>query len=140
MLTARDLMTSTPVTATPMTTIRSAFDLLHELDIRHLPIVDDVGELVGMISDRDLRALTLPYFADDPDAGTLRVALDARVASLMSSNVLSVDAEAKAVEVVDLMLDHKVGAIPVVDGDGLLVGIISYIDVLRALPLEAAAE
>jgi acetoin utilization protein AcuB len=138
MLTARELMTPTPVTATPMTTVRSAVELLHTLDIRHLPIVDEDGELVGMISDRDLRMVTLPFFVGD-DAGASRVALDARVASIMSGDVLSVEVEADAAEVVDLMLDFKIGAIPVVDDKGVLVGIISYIDILRALPLDAVA-
>jgi CBS domain-containing protein len=41
--------------------------------------------------------------------------------------------------VIDLMLDHKIGAVPVTNADGALVGIISYIDVLRAMPLDAQA-
>jgi CBS domain-containing protein len=130
MLTARNLMTHKPVSATPMTTVRDAVELLQTLDIRRLPIVDEAGELVGMISGSDLRGLS-PHFVCDENAGAIPPALEARVASIMSGNVLSVDVlralALDAAEVVDLMLDHNVGAILVVDGDGVLVGIISYI-------------
>jgi acetoin utilization protein AcuB len=59
--------------------------------------------------------------------------LDASIASLMSSDLLSVSPETDVTEVVDLMIEHRVGAIPVVgdEGDDLL-GIISYVDILRA--------
>lgn len=57
----------------------------------------------------------------------------------MSSNVLSVDTEADVAEIVDLMLEHKVGAVPVINGDGALAGIISYMDVLREMPLNDGA-
>jgi acetoin utilization protein AcuB len=101
--------------------------------------VDESGELVGILSDRDLRTLSISYFASD-ELVTPRLALDERVASIMSTTVLSVDLDADAAEIVDLMLDHKIGAVPVVDEAGLLVGIIRYIDVLRALPIDVAAE
>jgi acetoin utilization protein AcuB len=51
----------------------------------------------------------------------------------MSTDVLSVDPETDVGEVVDLMIEHRVGAVPVVDADSEeLVGIVSYMDVLRA--------
>lgn len=60
MLIARDLMTESPATIGPAWTIRSAVRLLQTLDVRHLPVVNEQGELVGMLSDRDLRALAVP--------------------------------------------------------------------------------
>jgi acetoin utilization protein AcuB len=142
MLTARDLMTEHPATIRPNAKVRRAAEILQTLDIRHLPVTDDDGTLVGMLSDRDLRAVCVPYVAGDQYVGTVRTAMDASVATLMSADVLSVEAEADAAEIVELMLDNKIGAVPVVDADGALVGIVSYMDVLRALPLEgiAAAE
>jgi CBS-domain-containing membrane protein len=140
MLTARDLMTQSPAVIDVTATLRSAVDKLQTLEIRHLPVVDSEGELVGMVSDRDLRALSIPYFVDGENVGTLRTALDASVASIMSADVIAVDEEADAAEIVDLMLDNRIGAVPVVDGDRTLVGIVSYVDVLRALPLDTAAE
>lgn len=140
MLTARDLMTESPAVIDVTATLRSAIERLQALDVRHLPVVDADGELVGMISDRDLRALSIPYFLDAENAASIRGALDASVASIMSTDVIAVDEEADVAEIIDLMLDNKIGAVPVVDADRALVGIVSYVDVLRALPVDAAAE
>lgn len=139
MLVASELMTENPQTIRATAKVARAVELLQTLDIRHLPVVDEEGVLVGMLSDRDLRGLQIPYFVSGEYAGNLQTALEAKVSSLMSSDVISVDSEADAAEIVDLMLDNKIGAVPVVDADGLLVGIISYIDVLRALSLESSA-
>lgn len=139
MLRASDLMTKAPVTVRVTATVRKAVELLQTMDVRHLPVVDDGGTLVGMISDRDLRAVSVPCLVPDEYVANLEVALAARVSTLMSGDVVSVDTEADAAEVIDLMLDHKVGALPVIDADGSLVGIISYVDVLRKLSLESGA-
>jgi acetoin utilization protein AcuB len=128
MLTAHDLMTRNPVSIQDTESLRVAVEVLATLDIRHLPVVDSSGELVGMLSDRDLRGLTPVADAD----ATTRV-LASKVSSVMSDGVLAVDEEADAAEVIDLMIDNKVGALPVTDDSGSLVGIVSYVDVLRAL-------
>ncbi|HZU85814.1 MAG TPA: CBS domain-containing protein [Polyangiaceae bacterium] len=139
MTTARDLMTKGPVTVSPRTTVRQAARLLYTLDVRHLPVVDEEGTLVGMLSDRDLRGVALPLDVDGEHVADRRAALDAPVATLMSGDVISVDLEDDAAVVVELMIDHRIGAIPVVDADGAVVGIVSYVDVLRELPLDAEA-
>jgi CBS-domain-containing membrane protein len=135
MLTAHDLMTEDPTTISMNAKVHKAICLLQTLDVRHLPVVDEEGALVGMLSDRDLRGLAFPEVLGAEYVGRVQAALDASVSSVMSSNVMSVELEADAAEIVDLMLDHKIGALPVVDADGALVGIISYIDVLRNLPV-----
>lgn len=140
MLTARDLMTEAPATVGPTSTVRKAVEILQALDVRHLPVVNEDRELVGMLSDRDLRTLSIPCFVGPEHVANLRAALDARVTSFMNSDVLSVEEDADAAEVVDLMLDHKIGAVPVTNAEGMLVGIISYMDILRAMPLADAAE
>jgi len=129
---AQDLMTKNPARIAQDAKVRDAVGLLSELDVRHLPVVNSDDEVVGMLSDRDLRALTIPTFSAGEYEGKVIRALDAKVATVMSADVLTVDTDADIYEVVDLMLDNKVGAVPVVDPDGNLVGIISYIDVLRA--------
>jgi acetoin utilization protein AcuB len=126
MVTARDLMTASPVVVDRAATIRVALERLQSLDVRHLPVVDTEGALIGMVSDRDLRA------------HMLAPSLDALVSSIMTTDVISVDLDADAAEIIDLMLDHKIGAVPVIDADGELVGIVSYVDVLRELSGVAA--
>jgi acetoin utilization protein AcuB len=136
MLIAADLMTESPTAIGPTESVRKAAELLQTLDVRHLPVINEQRELVGMLSDRDLRALSIPYLIGGEYVGQLRTALDAPVSSLMSGDVLSVMRGADASEVVDLMLDNQIGAVPVTDENGVLVGIVSYVDVLRKLPLE----
>lgn len=128
---ARSLMTHDPVILRPHAKVREALRLLQSMEIRHLPIVDDDGELVGMLSDRDLRGVALPHLIDERWFGDLRMAMEEAVSTVMTSDVLSVDAETDAVEIIDIMIEHKVGAVPVVDADGALIGIVSYMDVLR---------
>jgi CBS domain-containing protein len=124
-----EVMSMQPIVIRLTDTIRRAMSASMEGDVRHLPVVDD-GQLVGIVSDRDLRDAfrTLCYSAsgdDDP--------LDQPIARIMSSDVICVDAEAELGDVIDLMIEHKVGAIPVVKvGSQELIGIVSYVDLLRA--------
>ncbi|MET0386378.1 MAG: CBS domain-containing protein [Polyangiales bacterium] len=130
---ARDIMTEDPITLRPNAKVREAVRLLQSMEIRHLPVVDEEQGLVGMLSDRDLRGVSLPHLIDERWFGDLRMAMEEAVSTVMSSDVLSVDMETEARDIIELMLEHKVGAVPVVDADGGLVGIVSYMDVLREL-------
>ena len=128
---ARDIMTENPVTATELMSVAEALGLLYELDVRHLPVVRG-SELVGIVSDRDLRGFTAP---DEDDAmSAMESARSANVGGFMNTNPIRVDTETNAREIIELMLVHRVGAIPVCDADtGDLLGIVSYVDLLRML-------
>ncbi|HXD95032.1 MAG TPA: CBS domain-containing protein [Candidatus Acidoferrum sp.] len=132
-MTAHELMTPTPATITPRTTIAEAWDLMRDLDIRHLPVVD--GEaLVGMLSDRDLGSLDVGRLLTEEGADVLRRQLARPVVQTMSTDVVVAEPETEVSDLVTLFLEHKVGAIPVVIPDTRqIVGIVSYIDVLRVL-------
>jgi acetoin utilization protein AcuB len=132
-MTARDVMTAHPRTVTPQATVADVFDLMRELDIRHVPVVQH-GVLVGMLSDRDLAAFDVPRLVLNQGTEALRRQLSTPVVRLMSSDVVSVEPDDELSDVVDLMLESKVGAVPVVRPDTReVVGIVSYIDVLRAV-------
>jgi len=132
-MTAHELMTPTPATITPRTTIAEAWDLMRDLDIRHLPVVD--GEaLVGMLSDRDLGSLDVGRLLTEEGADVLRRQLARPVVQTMSTDVVVAEPETEVSDLVTLFLEHKVGAIPVVIPDTRqIVGIVSYINVLRVL-------
>ncbi len=118
-LVARDIMTEDPMVIDVDANIGDAFDILASLEIRHLPVMRG-GVLVGMLSDRDLQP-----FAAEPSRS---------VASVMNTNVISVEPDASIAEVAATLVDNRIGAVPVVDGrEGELLGIVSYIDVLRDL-------
>jgi acetoin utilization protein AcuB len=106
---------------------------MREVDIRHVPVVR-AGVLIGMVSDRDLASLDVARVLTTDGADALRRALATPVVTVMSSDVISVESEAALDDVIDLMIDNKVGAIPVVLPDTReVVGIASYVDVLRAV-------
>lgn len=126
------IMTKNPVTASATMSVRSVINLLYELDVRHVPVVDG-GELVGILSDRDLREVAAPLLAQEELTGEGSERLEQPISRLMSSDVVSVNPETDLSEVVDLMVEHRIGAVPVVAPKSQdLVGIVSYIDVLKA--------
>jgi CBS domain-containing protein len=130
---ARDVMTPNPITVAPETTLAPVWDLMREADIRHVPVVQ-AGVLVGMVSDRDLASLDVARVQTADGADALRRALATPVVTVMSSDVIFVEMEDDLDDVIELMLEHKVGAIPVVrPGTRDLMGIVSYIDVLRGV-------
>lgn len=127
----KEIMTENPATATELMSVADALGLLYELDVRHLPVVRG-RELVGIISDRDLRAFSAA--ADDEAMEAVEGARSANVGNFMNTSTVKVDPETNLREVLELMLLHRVGAIPVADLDtGDLLGIVSYIDLLRVL-------
>jgi len=126
----RDLMTTSPITVSPETPVLEARQLMVEKRIRHL-LVANGPKLVGIITDRDIR-LNLPSPATSLSVWEINYLL-ARltVASTMTKNVVTVGPRQQAREAAQLMLDRRIGALPVVDGDGLF-GIITETDLLRA--------
>jgi CBS domain-containing protein len=128
----KDWMTPAPVTVSPATSIAKAHDLMLYRRIRHLPVVDD-GRLVGIITDRDLRTV-LPSPATSFAVGEIRFLVDKlTVGKVMTRSVVTVAPGERLADAVRLMLDNKFGSVPVVDDDGRLVGIITELDLLRAL-------
>ena len=121
----QEIMSEQPYAIEANRSVKEALNRLLAQDIRHLPVLD-AGLLVGMLSDRDVRGV-----AADALAGGSPDQLSLPVSEVMSSDPITVDPETDVTEVIDLMIEHKVGALPVVVDDKL-VGIVSYVDVLRA--------
>jgi acetoin utilization protein AcuB len=126
----RDLMTATPITTGPDTPVIDARKLMLGKRIRHL-LVTEGPKLVGIVTDRDIR-LNLPSPATSLSVWEVNYLL-ARltVASVMTKALVTVSPERDSRDAAVLMLDHQIGALPVVDG-GQLVGIITETDLLRA--------
>lgn len=130
---ARDLMTPDPLTVTPKTTLAEVWDLIREAEVRHLPVVEG-GTLVGMLSDRDLARVDMARLLKTHGANALREALASPIIEVMTTQVVAVEPETEVGDVIGLLIDHRIGAVPVIDaGSREVLGIISYVDVLRAL-------
>lgn len=125
-----DLMTPEPLTVTPDTCLMEVLSLLHNECCRQVPVVDESGRLVGIITDRDLRLVmgssVLPLNPNE------RVAAleEATAASCMTRDPVVVDIDTPFYEVAELLARHKFGAVPVLE-DGKLVGIVSTTDFLN---------
>jgi CBS-domain-containing membrane protein len=137
---AADVMTRDVITVDVQSELGQALEVLSEHDIRHLPVLEDGQRLAGILSDTDLRAFNVTRVQDLEGYERLRARLRAPVSSVMSADVITVEPETDLKEVVELMIEEKVGALPVVDTEtDTLVGMVSYVDVLRAAR-EALAE
>lgn len=118
-LTVSDLMTSGPICVSPRVTVARAMSTMQRSDVRHLPVVDARKKLVGIVSDRDL----LRWQRADR--------AEAKVGDVMSADLATVRPGTLAREATGLLLDRKIGALPVVDDDDRLVGIVTETDFLR---------
>lgn len=129
-----ELMSQNVVTIGPSATCRDAVGRMHGACVRHLPVVDAKGELIGIVTDRDLRHhLFDPRVLKELGIIAMDTLLDAaQVADVMSSPAVSVRAGDELIEAARLMLEDKVGSLPVVEG-GRVVGIITETDLLREI-------
>ena len=126
----RDVMTSKPITIDPTTPILDARQQMTDRRIRHL-IVTENSRVIGIITDRDIR-LNLPSPATSLSVWEINYLL-ARltVGEVMTRSVIVIDSDRPVAEAARIMVEHKIGALPVVDG-GLLVGIVTESDFVRA--------
>ena len=126
-----EYMTSKVITVTPDTGIREAFFIMKENSIRHLPVMEN-KQLAGIISDRELRR---PNWVDEAHDISHVYYLDDNMAvsDVMIRNTLVLHTYDTLRKAVKLLLEHNIGAAPVLDKTSDLVGIISAVDLLRAL-------
>lgn len=128
----RDVMTLRPVTVRPSDTLLTAKARMEATHCRRLPVLDDEGRLVGIITDRDLRLAThSPLILRErwEDEWLLtRTEVDA----CMTPDPITVAADDPVEKAVDLLLAHTISGLPVLEGDRL-VGIVTVTDLLRAL-------
>ena len=123
-----DVMTKNPLVMTPAETIGQADELMTENRIRQLPVVDE-GALLGIITDRDIRSFLAQSALVEPEerAKVLRT----KVREIMTAEPLTLAPDDDLREALELLIEEKIGGIPVVDQAEGLVGIVTYVDVLR---------
>jgi acetoin utilization protein AcuB len=126
-----DWMTKQVVTVVPDDNVSHAMHLMLERGVKHLPVVRD-GAVVGVISDRDIRAYT-PSKATALDVYEINYLLaKAKVKDAMGARLTTTTPETPIEEAALQLLENGIGCLPVVEG-GVLVGIISDQDFFRAL-------
>jgi len=128
---AADVMTRWPLTVRPETLLVEAVATMVDHQIRHLPVVDASSTVVGMLSELDVRTA----IGDPVEYVEVRSRSSAqyRVQDVMTRPAVAVQFDRPLVDVARQFADGRLGAVVVTDKFGALIGIVSYVDALRAL-------
>jgi CBS domain-containing protein len=132
--TAGNYMTRTVNTVTRALTVRELGDMIKRDDFNTYPVVED-GQVVGIVTKFDV----LRCFAFTPSQMVPRYSdlMSRTVGDVMISDFIYVRPDTRLTRVLQLMVEHRIRSIPVLDGASRLVGIIAREDVLRALAAAA---
>ena len=127
-------MSRNVVTTRMSESLRDAVARMSRAKVRHLPVVDGAGHLVGIVTDRDLRhRLFAPeVFRDVGRVPVEKLIEVTSVKEIMSSPVTTVAPDADLADAARVMLEDKVGSLPVVE-NGRVVGILTETDLLRRI-------
>jgi acetoin utilization protein AcuB len=126
----RERMSPHPVTITADLSITEALRDMRERQVRRLPVLDEAGNLIGIVSEKDL------LYASPSPATSLSIyemhylLSRLKVSELMSAHVITVAPDVPLEEAARIMADNKIGGLPVVE-DGRLVGIITETDIFK---------
>lgn len=117
----RDCMSIDPVTVHAQDDYKRACEVMEHHTLRHLPVLDGHEHLVGIVAERDLLLAATHY---------LQCAVE--VAEVMHCNVVTATPDMPLDEAALLMADHHIGGLPVVNGQNMVVGIITESDIFKA--------
>lgn len=130
-----DVMTRQPAVAGLDTMVRDAVELMRSKLVRHLPVVDEAGHVLGIVTDRDLRhAAFVPALAEQVGWEPQRLKAP-RVRDVMSWTAVTTHEDTPLVQAALLMFQRRIGSLPVVT-EGRLVGILTEQDVWKGLRKE----
>jgi CBS domain-containing protein len=124
----RDLMSMPAVTIRSNEDYKAALTLMQERSLHHLPVMDLDGELSGIATERDLLIAATHYLQSPVEVG-----------DVMHRGVIAVTPETSAARAANLMVGQRIGSLPVVNGAGQVVGIVTETDILKAFAATAQA-
>lgn len=135
MLTVSDLMSANPNTVRPETPLREVIQVMKRAECRQLPVVDEDGGLVGIVTDRDVRLVMNSPLALTGGAQDMELVECTTAGSCMTPNPITVSSDTAAYRAAEILSTYKFGALPVVDDDQL-VGIITVTDFIERFASE----
>jgi acetoin utilization protein AcuB len=128
----RDFMTKKPISLSPDDNLPLAINVSRKNHIRHLPVVDEYGKLVGIVVEKDLLS-NQPSPATTLSVYEIYALLESlRIRQIMSRPVITVTGDCPIEEAARIMVENKISCLPVMDGEKL-VGIITETDVFKVL-------
>ena len=123
----RDLMTEKVFTLKGRDDLTALYDLMDSRRVRHVPIVESDGELVGLVTDRDLSRTALGAVEELPLSVERDILRRRRIRDIMATEPDTIEPDATLKEAAEILLENKVGCLPVVEGLRL-VGILTEAD------------
>jgi len=130
--TVKDLMTAKVIAVTTVTFLPEAAKIMREEDIGVLPVTEPDGRLLGVLTDRDI---TVRAVAEGKDISATQVA-----DVFSAGDVITATPDTALAEAEQLMAEHKVRRLPVINPDRQLVGILSLADIAQALSEQDTGE
>lgn len=128
-----ETMNTNLVSIAPDTKLSEVRTLMKDNNFRHLPVVEKDGKLIGIVTDRDMRdASPSSLLSEEEYQSTLDRVMEHTVSEIMTKDPLTISVYFTLQDTLMVMGSKKVGALPVVDEDGYLKGIMSTRDLLRA--------
>lgn len=127
---AAQIMSSDVITLKVTDTVEHAWKLFHQRHFRHVPVMSEDGKLIGIISDRDFLALGLDHVGRELNRAEQ---LSSPIKNIMKSDVLTTRPTTEIRAIARIMFTENIGAMPVVEEEGALVGILTTNDILRTL-------
>lgn len=117
----RDRMSTHPVTVRSDADYKSALALMQEHALHHVPVLDAGSKLVGIVAERDLLLTATRHLQSAIEVG-----------DVMHRNVMTARPDMPMAEAATLMVEHRIGGLPVVDGNERVIGVITETDIFRA--------
>lgn len=138
----KDIMITDVVTINPEDSVEEAYKAMKVHNIRRLPVVDIEGTLLGIVSDRDVRQVLVPWRSTvrQQEREFYFLARDHDVEDIMTTEVVAINPETTVAEAARLLHEYKFGGLPVVDEDRKVIGILTAIDLLGLLMEQMAEE
>lgn len=129
----RDWMTRRPVTVRRGTSILKTREMMDDEQVRRLLVVDDDGTLIGVVTSGDLReAWPSPVSSLEPFERKAALA-EIPIEDMIDADPITIQADATIQEAADLMFQHKIGGLPVIEDHDHLIGVITQSDLIRGL-------
>ncbi len=125
-------MTTPAITAPPEMVLPAARQLLRDRRIRRLPVVDAAGTLLGIVTERDIIRVSDSHVTDVRDYNLYHRVADLPIGDIMTREVVTVSPDTPIIEVAQLLLDRRIGGVPVVE-HGRVVGVITESDLFRLI-------
>ena len=137
METVRKWMSSPALVVDPSMPLPDVRQRLTQQHIRRLPVVDEAGQLVGIVTEGDINRVSDSHITDVRDYSLYHRVADLPIGEIMTRAVVTVTPDTPILVVARLLLEHRIGGVPVAE-DGQVIGMITESDLFRLIVAEQA--